>query len=387
MIKTISDFINPVKTDYYNLPDYKGKDLLFSEVNFYNPKKSEELPKKIDIAIIGISEDRNSSHPGSSYAPAEIRKELYKLYASSKINIVDFGNIKNGKTVKDTYFAITEVIYELLKKEIIVIVLGGSKDLFFPICNAYEKGSKNFSLCVAEPKFSLKQEGEVFNDTNYLTEIIEKNTKLFNYTNLGYQTYYNSSSSINYIHQKYEALRLGLSRTDLRVNEPYIRDADIFGIDLAAIKKTDAPGVIPCSIHGYYGEEICQLAKYAGLSDRTSVLGIFNLNPTVDINNQTAELSAQIIWHVIQGIAYRTNEIPCNTSDKFRRYIVKVSGINQNINFIKSLKTGRWWYEIIHKTKKEEKYKYISCSFEDYIKASGDEIPERWWKFYKKLFL
>jgi formiminoglutamase len=27
----------------------------------------------------------------------------------------------------------------------------------------------------------------------------------------------------------------------------------------------------------------------------------------------------------------------------------------------------------------------VPCSYQDYIKASNDELPERWWNIYQKL--
>jgi len=72
-------------------------------------KKNEEklLPDKADIVIIGVEEDRNAIKTGSSDSPNAIRKYLYGLNRiSSKFKIRDLGNIKVGKSVNDTYFAL-----------------------------------------------------------------------------------------------------------------------------------------------------------------------------------------------------------------------------------------------------------------------------------------
>ena len=377
----ILDFLKPSDSNSFDYSHMSNqKDLLFNNVSF-----KDKADKSFDIAIVGVPEERNSKNKGTAKAPNQIRKELYGLYVPSKVNVIDFGNIKKGKTVKDSYIALTEVVYELLKNELIVIIIGGSKDLIIPVCKSYEKGKKLFNLCTAEPRIHLSSNKDVFTDETYLSEIFNKNKKLFNYTNIGYQTYYNSVENINFIHQNYEALRLGISRSNISINEPYIRDADFFAFDVSAIKKSDAPGVTKPSIHGFYGEEACQLAKYAGLSDKVSAFGIFNTNPNFDNNNQTSELSAQIIWHFLQAFYKRKNEFPASVIRKMKNYIVSVEGIDDKITFYKSTKTERWWVEVPYKKKKTKKKKLISCTFDDYIKASNNEIPDRWWKFFQRL--
>ena len=39
--------------------------------------------------------------------------------------------------------------------------------------------------------------------------------------------------------------------------------------------------------------------------------------------------------------------------------------------FLQSKKTGRWWMQLPNK-------KIIPCSYNDYVQASRNEIPERW---------
>ncbi len=386
MLSNIIDFLNPVNTNIFeNISTNIHKELMFSNIHFLNEMETVSNNKNFDIAIIGVPEDRNSKNKGTNKAPDKIRKELYNLFIPSKINIIDIGNLKKGKSVNDTYIALSEVVFELLKNELAVVIIGGSKDLIVPICKSYEKGKKTFNLCVAEPKLNLKENEDIFSEETYLSEIIENNNKLFNYTNLGYQTYYNPTENINYITKKYDTFRLGISRTKINNNEPILRDSDFFAIDISSIKKTDAPGVLKPSIHGFYGEEICQLAGYAGISDKISTFGIFNTNPVFDKENQTTELAAQIIWHFIQSFYLRKNESNPKTIKNQKKYIVNIEGLTENIIFYKSTKTQRWWFEVPYLKKEKEKIKLIACTFEDYIKASNNEIPERWWKFFKKL--
>jgi len=381
----IKDFFIPFDNDI-KLPLVHNKEkLLYSDIMFYAENSEINIFDSADIAIIGIPEDRNSKNKGCSFAPDEIRKELYKLYAPSKVNIVDLGNLKPGKNVKDTYFALADVVYECFKKETAVILIGGSKDLIVPVCNAYEKGKKRFNLCVIDSVFNLSNNPDLISPENYLSHILNKNKKLFSYTNIGFQTYYNSPEEINHIKTNYEAVRLGIARTDLFGNEPFIRDADFVAVNAGSIKLSDAPGFFNPSVHGFYGEEVCQLAKYAGLSDNVSAFGLFEINPEFDNRNQTSGLGAQIIWHFIESFYKRKNEQYDIIIKKYKKYSVKVDNISDKLVFYKSSKTYRWWVEIPFHIKNNEKVYLLSCTEDDYIKAGNNEIPDRWWIFFQKL--
>ncbi|RLD46606.1 MAG: arginase, partial [Bacteroidetes bacterium] len=212
----IKDYFTPFDKNSIKLPLVHNKDdLLYSQIVFFNEYSDTTFFDSAEIAIIGVPEDRNSENKGCSHAPDEIRKELYKLYTPSKVNIVDFGNLKQGKNINDTYFALAEVVYECFKNETAVIILGGSKDLTAAICNAYEKGKKRFNLCVIDSVFNLSTNPDLISPENYLSHILNKNKKIFSYTNIGFQTYYNSPEEINLIKTEYEAVRLGIARTDL----------------------------------------------------------------------------------------------------------------------------------------------------------------------------
>ena len=385
-------------------------DLLYSQIVFFNEYSDTTFFDSAEIAIIGVPEDRNSENKGCSHAPDEIRKELISITAVavgeiidqksvlrikkrfmqdagkiSKVNIVDFGNLKQGKNINDTYFALAEVVYECFKNETAVIILGGSKDLTAAICNAYEKGKKRFNLCVIDSVFNLSTNPDLISPENYLSHILNKNKKIFSYTNIGFQTYYNSPEEINLIKTEYEAVRLGIARTDLFGNEPFIRDADFVAVNAGSIKMTDAPGYINPSVHGFYGEEMCQMAKYAGLSDQVSAFGLFEINPEFDNRNQTSALGAQIIWHFIESFYKRKNELDETIIKKYKQYFVNVENVSDKLVFYKSPKTNRWWVEVPYHIKSKEKVYLLSCTKDDYIKAGNNEIPERWWKFFQKL--
>ncbi len=84
------------------------------------------------------------------------RKELYALYPGNwNHKIVDLGDIENGDTVEDTYFAVKTVVEALLKKDIIPIILGGSQDLVYAQYRAYDSLGNMVNLVNVDNNFDL----------------------------------------------------------------------------------------------------------------------------------------------------------------------------------------------------------------------------------------
>jgi hypothetical protein len=112
--------------------------------------------------------------------------------------------------------------------------------------------------------------------------------------------------------------------------------------------------------------------------------GIYEYNPTLDVKNQTAQLISQMIWYFMEGYNYRANDYPFGLKDNYQKYIVPIE--NQVLNFYKSNKSGRWWMEInLNESNKFKRHALIPCTYQDYISATNQEIPDRWLKTLKKL--
>jgi arginase family enzyme len=89
---------------------------------------------------MGVKEERDSPNTGSELAPESIRNSLYHLYSGNdQGKIIDLGNLKSTMTVGDTYFGVRDIILELLKNQVMIIVLGGTQDITYGIYMAYEK--------------------------------------------------------------------------------------------------------------------------------------------------------------------------------------------------------------------------------------------------------
>lgn len=344
----------------------------------------------VRIAFIGVGEDRGSlDNIGCSDAPNAIRKALYQLFDHHEdVRIADIGNIKIGQSAADTYFAVNQIMTSLFKNKILPIVLGGSQDLTYAMYRVYEFTGQLVNIVAIDPMFDLGDDTEEINSHSYLSHIImHKPNFLFNYTNIGYQTYNVSKKSVELMKQLlFDTYRLGNMKSNIELAEPLIRNGNILSIDMSAIRAADAPGVMNPSPNGFNGEEACRMTRYAGLSSKLSSLGVFEYNPHCDINGQTAGLIAQMLWYFIDGFAGRTNDFPTTENrDMFRHFYVQVSDIEEELEFLCNKINGKWWMSFALPGLENPKKHYIPCSKEDYQQAMNDELPDHWWQFYQKL--
>lgn len=381
----VFDFLEPVEESVLAFVKSLNTQTLGKKTVFHTREDFPDL-NIIKIAVIGVLDNRGNA----SYETVDvnfIRQEFYALFPGNwHSSIADLGDIPQGNTQEDTYYAVSKIVAELIKKQIVPIVLGGSQDLTYALYRGYDSLDQMVNLVTVDSRFDFGKEESRNTADSYLSKIIiNEPTNLFNYSNLGFQTYYNSQEEIDLIEKLYfDAYRLGEVSSNLSIAEPVFRDADIVSVDLTAIKSADSGNFVTFTPNGFNGKEICALSRYAGLSDKVSVLGIFNQN---QLKNEGV-LIAQIIWYFVEGYNFRSLEYPNLDQNTFLKYIVPVDDIE--LIFFKSPKTERWWIEIpfiSNVNNKLKKNTLLPCTHEDYLRACDQEIPERWWKAQRKNLL
>ena len=204
--------------------------------------------------------------------------------------------------------------------------------------------------------------------------------------NIGYQSYYVSQQDLDYfVDRHYEAYRLGEAKEEnLRASEPVIRDSDLLAISMDAVKYSDAPAASNSSPNGFDCGEICQIAFFAGLSHRCMSLGIFDMLPQNDLHDTTAKLAAQMAWYFVEGVRKRNPDYPTGLAQNFKKYLIYFDQLHLNLCFFKNIQTERWWMEVPSISNEQDSI-IISCTQDDYVKASEREIPDRWWKTYQRI--
>ena len=362
--------------------------ILGNKISVHTKENGVPNIEKIDIAIIGVPENRNDiNYIGEEINLSEIRKSFYTLYPGNwSIKIADFGDLEPGESIEDTYQNLTSLVSYFVKNNIIPLIIGGSQDLTYANYRAYDDFKNTINIVNVDSNFDLGDSSKPIKNNSYLGKIIlEEPHNLFNYTTIGYQTYYNSQIEIDLMEKLYfEAYRLGEVCNNINSVEPVMRDADIVTIDLRSIKSSELSSRQKLSPNGFDGKEICSISRYAGISNKVSSFGIFEYKSSNE-DEITEMLIAQILWYFIEGVNCRIIDDDFKNISNFQKFSVIVQ--KYELVFYRNVKTSRWWIEIPDSSKKDTKLKehsLLPCTHDDYQNANEGIIPERWYKAHKK---
>lgn len=342
------------------------------------------------IAILGICDDRLSpSFSGSKEAANTIRAEFYQLIKHrNDVKMVDLGNIEAGNTISDTYFAVKQTLALLIKQNITCLILGSSEDFIYSQYAAYENIQFNMNVLLADARVALKFDDENELNNGYVSKIIaHPKNYLFNIAHIGHQGYFVEHENYDaFERMNFDMLRLGLFRNKIQDIEPFCRNANMMAFNFSVIKAADAQGQNSPSANGFAGEEACQIARYAGMSNDLKSFGIYNVNPTKDVHHLTSQLAAQMLWYFIDGFNNRKNEYPTKESNDYMVYYTSIQN-TYDITFYKNILSDRWWMEVPYpKNRSTQNGSFmVPCSYTDYQTALANEVPDRWIKAFQKL--
>ncbi len=348
---------------------------------------TEEVFPELDevrIAIVGVFDNRGQLDGRDHVHLNYIRKAFYSLFPGNwNLGIADLGNVDSGDSIQDTYYAVKSITEQLVKSGVIPVFIGGSQDIAYGVYRGYDKLEQMVNYVSVDNCFDFGNENDDMSARSYLTRMImEEPHNLFNYANIGFQTYFNSQEEIDLIEKLYfDAYRLGEVCKDITISEPVFRDADFVSIDMSVVKSGDSGNIVKFMPNGFDGKEICTLARYAGISDKVSSFGLFNHGDSL----QESMLIAQILWYFMEGVHYRSNEFPFGSRENYIKYIVAFD--EEELIFYKSDKTDRWWMEVFNDEIVNNKVKnttLLPCSYQDYLSACNNEYPERLWKAQRK---
>ncbi len=384
------EFLQPINSaDFFDADDLQPSQLGL-HVTFYEGKKIDLTD--LDIAIIGVPESRNGTHnTGSAKAANALRKQLYQLhtpFTEKNIRVIDLGDIRIGQSPRDTQFAVASALLTLITHKVVPVIIGGSHSISYGQYLGYQELQMLINAVIFDEKIDISEgESSTISDHSFLSNILSHTPNyLFNLSQVGYQSYLNNPFAIDMLESlNFDCIRLGHARKNVSHLEPILRDADLVSIDVSCLRMADAPAHAQASPNGFSGEELCQIARYSGLSDKLTSFGIYEFNPDFDVRNQTSQLLAQTVWYFIEGYYSRRGDHP-NNADNFLKFTVKLDILEHELVFWKSKVTERWWMEIPFGDKKKfERQQMVPCTHEDYEMACREEIPDRWMRVYTKL--
>jgi len=378
-----STYFLPPSEEVMKIKKESASGTIGSAISVFDGQEFPDLDQA-KIAIFGVNESRGTLASGANIKMNSFRKSFYQLYLGDwDFKMIDLGDFKVGKKLEDTYFGLTDLVSNLISVGILPIIIGGGHDLCYSIYKAYESFNKGVNIASIDSRFDLISEDiNKLNSRNFLGYIVKESPNHLNtYTNIGFQSYFvHKDESHEMKKMFFETLRLGDFRKNIEESEAYLRNSDIITFDASSIRQADAPSVISPSPNGFFAHEACILSRYAGISDRSSTFGIFELNCFEQKNNQTSSLVAEIIWHFLEGFSLRIGDFPSGKklAINFNKYLVPIDQGDYQFIFYKSKLSGRWWMSSITDSDSSNLPETIvPCSYQDYLDAVDGRVPSR----------
>lgn len=329
-----------------------------------------------DIVLVGCDEWRGAG-PGASTLPSDaIREQLYRLYHWHKeIRFADAGTVKTGAHIKDSYAALKLVIRELIDAGKKVLVIGGSHDNTLAMYQAFADRQQIIEATVIDALIDLDKYNPRAS-RRFLLEMLTGSPNYIRHFNLvGFQSYFTYPDLLETIDKlRFDCFRVGRVQEKMEEVEPAIRSSQLLSVDINAIAHAYAPANA-LSPNGFTGQDMCKLMQYAGMSDTTSVTGIFNFAGN-DPLKLTALQVAQMIWYFMDGMQKQRHEADLEDRSGYNEYHTLCAEVDTL--FLQSKNTNRWWMQMPDKS-------FIACSFADYYAASHNDLPERWLRTQERM--
>ena len=361
----------------------------------YATRFAEAFPdwRTADLAVIGLDEWRGTAAgaPAAGLHGANcVRQRFYQLQRSTgPLRLVDLGNLRPGLSLEDTYQRLREIVGALLEANTIPILLGGGHDLDYGQFLAYEPPHDepapaiNFAVVDSRPDMALPMPGTPAEDSHLRRLLLHHPNFVFSCAHLGHQQYLTPPDILAAFEKlHFETMSVGELRTDRRLAEPVLRQANFLSFDIAAIRWQDAPGYYPASPFGLSNEDAAQLCWYAGHNEQLTSIGLYGYRPDHDPHGLAAGTLAAMLWYFIEGYYHRRPETGFGTY-RFLTYTLVLPGNGKGtpteLVFYKSRRsdTDKWWMEVESLADHSVK-RIVPCTHQDYLHAAQGDLPQRW---------
>lgn len=297
-----------------------------------------KVTDKAEIALVGVPFDLgvefSRGRAGAKKAPEQIREQLSKYGTTfnidymtdiSDLKIYDFGNIivKNNDS-KKTYDRISKVIYELVKRDIIPIVLGGGHDITYPCIKGFLKKYAKIGGINIDVHFDVReQKSEYISSGMAFRKLLEIGKKGSftgnNFVEIGADGNVNSKKYFEFLkNNDVDVIPIKLIRDLITENkdiESLMKaafttasektEAVFTSLDIDSVSSDAAPGCSFTNPNGFSTDEISRIAHSVGYNKHVKYFDIVEVNPKFDIDNRTSRLCARIISCFLTGYKQR----------------------------------------------------------------------------------
>ncbi|QLH08993.1 agmatinase [Candidatus Nitrosotenuis sp. DW1] len=257
--------------------------------------------------IYGIPFDSTHSYkPGTRFGPDAIRDAFNNIEIFhpqfqidlASVNIQDLGNIHHTVNVEEMTDMVNKLTGELIKKDRLLVILGGEHSLTYGTYTAFPKDT---GYIVFDAHFDLRSEyaGVRLSHAAYLRRVVEKNGAE-NIIHVGARSFVGEELAFLKEHKIKT-----ITEKDIRdgkgpklVNDMLSTFKKTYvSVDLDVLDPAFAPGVGNPEAVGITSRELFDMI-YAMEGHKIACLDVVELNPTYD-TGATASLAAKLISTMI----------------------------------------------------------------------------------------
>ena len=273
-------------------------------------KSFENIEEGFGVCFIGYDTDdgikRNQGRIGSEKGPNAIRKAIQSFPIIENLKIYDYQNLKN-KVLEEAQKEYSIKIYNVIKKEIFPIGLGGGHDIVFASYNGIRKAypGKKIGIVNFDTHLDIRPYENGANSGTSFKQIldIDKNVK---YSIVGFKKQGNTKRLIDTA-KNYNVLILDEENDEKFINDElkkYLADTDIIYITFCmdVFNASDAPGVSAPTIMGLDPKKGKRILREIMNSGKVVCIDFAEVNPEYDIDNRTAKLVGSLIYDVMNNL-------------------------------------------------------------------------------------
>ena len=279
------------------------------------------LPETSRVAILGFPTDvgveRNGGRPGASRAPDEIRKYLYKLTPDASHfaeccellkTVVDLGNIECSRNLEQDQEHLAFVVAELLKKNIVPIVLGGGHETGYGHFLGYANNQTKVNILNIDAHTDVRplKDNQAHSGSPFRQALLHASAGCAHYKVMGLNPYTVAVVHLEFMKQHNGSFEFQ-SFSDKEVQDYFAKTTgDIMvTLDMDAVDQAYAPGVSAPNAYGITPQQWLMVAQTAGVCAKVKSLDICEVNPLFDSDGHTARLAALTIAHFMAGLQKR----------------------------------------------------------------------------------
>ncbi|WP_022671307.1 formimidoylglutamase [Hippea alviniae] len=283
-------------------------------------KPFDKHKKEKGICIVGFRCDegvkRNKGRLGAKDAPISIRKALASLpWHFENLGLYDAGDIEFDGNLESSQMKLAERVAQIKESTLFPVVLGGGHETAFgSIYGIYKATGKMPAIINFDAHFDMRDySASPSSGTSFrqIGDICKKVNQPFNYLCIGIQKSANTQelfeTAKNYGADwiDIEMIRFNVQHAIKHLNE-FLKEqesvylticSDVFASYLACGVSAPQP----------FGLEIKEfLTLFYTILKSNKIVGfdISEVNPQLDIDNQTSALAARIIFKLVEGITF-----------------------------------------------------------------------------------